>query len=178
MQLVQPPANKSATDETTSQTEISLTSNQTPNTTATGQYTTVTFPSLSALHTSICLLKTAIADTSAGITTVEGLILFDEGAQRSFITQELAETLQLQPTRHEVIAVFTFGAQVSTPKKFAVATICIHTVNGGQIPVSILFVPKLAAPVCNSICAHLNHLPYLSGLTVAHPVTSDENFCI
>ena len=178
-QSVQPPADKPATDGTTSQRDTSLPPNQTPNTTASaGQYTTVTSPPLSALHTSICLLKTAIADISAGITTVEGHILFDEGAQRSFITEELAETLQLQPTRHEVIAVSTFGAQVSTPKKFAVATIRIHTMNGGQIPVSVLVVPKLAAPVRNSIRAHLSHLPYLSGLTLAHPVTSDENFRI
>jgi len=175
MQSVQPPATKPATDETTSQTATSSTSNQTPNTTITGQYTTVTSPPLSALHTSICLLKTAIADISAGSTTVEEHILFDEGV---FITQELAETLQLQPTRHEVIAVSTFGEQVSTPKRFAIATICIHTVNGGQIPISVLVVPKLASPVCNSIHAHLHNLPYLSGLTLAHPVTSDENFRI
>lgn len=178
-QSAQPPTDKPATDGTTSQTETSSPPNQTTNTTTpTGQYTTVTSPPLSALHISICLLKTAIADISAGITTVEGHILFDEGAQRSFITEELADTLQLQPTRHEVIAVSTFGAQVSTPKKFAVATIRIHTMNGGQIPVSVLVVPKLAAPVRNSIRAHLNHLPYLSGLTLAHPVTSDENFRI
>ena len=50
--------------------------------------------------------------------------------------------------------------------------------NGGQIPVSVLVVPKLAVPVRNSIRAHLNDLPYLSGLTLAHPVTSDENFRI
>jgi len=50
--------------------------------------------------------------------------------------------------------------------------------NGGQIPVSVLVVPKLAAPVRNFIRTHLNHLPYLSGLTLAHPVTSDENFRI
>ena len=178
MQSVLPPATKPATDETTSQTANSSTSNQTPNTTITGQCSTITSPPLSALHTSICLLKAAIADISAGITTVEGHILFDERAHRSFSTQELAETLQLQPTRHEVIAVSTFSEQVSTPKKFAIATIRIHTVNGGQIPVSVLVVPKLAAPVRNSIRAHLNNFPYLSGLTLAHPVTSDENFCV
>ena len=38
--------------------------------------------------------------------------------------------------------------------------------------------PKLAAPVCNSTCTCLRQLPYLSGLTLAHPVTSDENFHI
>ena len=110
----------------------------------------MTSPSLSALHTSVCLLKTTITDISSGVTTVEGHIIFDEGAKRSFITQELTDTLQLQPTRHEVIAVSSFSTQVSTPKKFAVTTVCIHTLNAGQIPISGLILPKLAAPVCNS----------------------------
>ena len=38
--------------------------------------------------------------------------------------------------------------------------------------------PKPAAPVCNSTRACLSQLPYLSGLTLAHPVTNDENFHI
>ena len=95
-----------------------MANNQSGNATTTGQFTTATSPPLSALHNSICLLKTAIVDISVGVTTVEEHILFDEGAQQSFITQELADTLQLQPTRQELITVSTFGAQVSMPKQF------------------------------------------------------------
>ena len=32
-----------------------------------------------------------------------------------------------------------------------------------------------SAPIQTSV---LNQLPYLNGLTIAHPVTNDENFCI
>ena len=131
---------------------------------------------LSALYTSVCLLKTAIADISGDSATTEGHILFDEGAQRSFITQELANMLQLSPIRHELITVSSFGAQVATPTRFAVASISVHTLNGGQIPISVLIVPKLTAPVRNSIRTHLEQFPYLQGLTLAHPITSDENF--
>ena len=177
-QSVQPSTSKSTNEKATNQAGTGTTTNQTGTTTTTETFTTVTSPPLSALYTSVCLLKTAIADISAGLTTVEGHILFDEGAQRSFITQELADTLQLQPTRHELITVSSFGEQVSTPKKFAVATICIRTLNAGQIPVSVLVVPKLAAPVRNSIRTCLKQLPYLKGLTLAHPVTSDDNFHI
>ena len=134
--------------------------------------------SLSALHTSICLLKTAIADVSGGSSTVEGHILFDEGAQRSFITQELADKLQLQPTRHENISVSSFGEQVSAIQRLAVSSICIHSVNGIKLSVSVLVVPNLVAPVRNSVRTHLSQLPYLQGLTLAHPVISDENFDI
>ena len=167
---------RSASEVATNQVDTSATTQQTDTTVPTSSFTTVTAPPPSALYTSVCLLKTAIADISAESTTVEGHIHFDEGAQRSFITQELADTLQLQPTRHELITVSSFGAQVSTPKKFAVATICIHTLNGGRIPVSVLVVPKLAAPIRNSVRTCLHQLLYLKGLSLAHPITSDDNF--
>ena len=140
--------------------------------------TTAATTSLSAISTSVCLLKTAIANVSAGQTTVEGHILFDEGAQRSFITQELADQLQLQPNNYEHISVSSFGEQVSASKRLAVAAISIETLNKGHIPISVLVVPKLAAPIRNSVRTHLDKLPYLQGLPLAHPVTNDENFHI
>ena len=42
------------------------------------------------------LLKTAVAKVTSGIYTVDANILFDEGAQRSFVTRNLANKLQLQ----------------------------------------------------------------------------------
>ena len=134
--------------------------------------------SLNTFSKSVCLLKTAIANVSAGDTTVEGHILFDEGAQCSFITQKLANQLQLQPTHHENISVSSFREQVSTPRRLPVATVLIQTLNKGHIPISVLLVPKLAAPIRNSIRAHLDKLPYLQELPLAHPVTSDDNFHI
>ena len=92
----------------------------------------------------MCLLKTAIANVSARQTTVEGHIQFDKGAQHSFITQELANQLQLQSTHHENILVLSFDEQVSTFRRLAVATVFIQTLNKGHIPISVLIVPKLA----------------------------------
>ena len=119
-QSVQSPNNNPATEQ---QTGIHTITNHVDNITTTDSFTTVSSPPLSALYTSVQLLKTAIADISAGITTVEGHILFDEDAQKPFIAQELASILQLQLTRHKVISVSSFGAQVSTPTRFAAAAI-------------------------------------------------------
>ena len=160
----------STTSHPTQTAEAKITTQQSP--------TTVTTTSLSTSHTSVCLLKTAIADVSSGTTTVEGHILFDEGAQCSFITQDLADELQLQPTSHENISISSFGAQVSTVKRLAVAPIFVHTLNGTKILVNVLIIPKLAVPVCNSVCTQLNQLSYLQQLPLAHPVTNDENFDI
>ena len=131
---------------------------------------------LSAYYTSVCLLKTAIAAVSSETTTDEGNILFDEGAQRSFVTQQLANRPHLQPTHHENISVSSFGAQVSSPRSLEVVTLFVHTLRGSRIPISALVVPKLAAPIRNSVRACLKEIQYLKDLPLAHPVTSDENF--
>jgi len=60
----------------------------------------------------------------------------------------------------------------------AVATTHLHALNGVKIPVSVLVIPKLVAPVRNSVRTHLSQLSYLHHLPLAHPVTSDENFYI
>lgn len=46
--------------------------------------------------TPICLLKTAVATVTAGDRHVRANILFDDGAQRSFVTQKLANSLKLE----------------------------------------------------------------------------------
>ena len=126
----------------------------------------------------VCLLKTAIAQVSSPTVTTEGNILFDEGAQRSFITQALAKELQLQPTHRENISVSSFGAQVSSSRNMEVASVFIHTLSGSQISISVLIVPQLAAPIQNAVRTCLRDIPYLQGLPLAHPVTGDENFDI
>ena len=53
----------------------------------------------SNLHaTSVCLLKTAVAPVVNGHTRIHANILIDEGAQRTFISTQLAAELQVIPT--------------------------------------------------------------------------------
>ena len=151
---------------------------QPPATEQTSGLTTLASNPLTALYTSVCLLKTAIAEVSSYTTTAEGHILFDEGAQRSFITQQLADELHLLPTSHETISVSSFGAQVSPSRTLAVATMFVHALNGTRIQISVLIVPQLAAPIRNSVRTHLHAIPHLQNLPLAHPVTGDENFDI
>ena len=132
---------------------------------------------ISAFHASVCLLKTAITEVSS-YTIAEGHILFDEGAQRSFIMQQLADELHLQPTSHETISVSLFGAQVSPSRSLAVAAMFVHALDGTRLQISVLIVPKLAAPIRNSVRTHLHTVPYFKSLPLAHPVTGDENFDI
>ena len=59
-----------------------------------------------------CLLKTAISTVSAGPISTEGNILFDEGAQRSLIMQDLADRLCLKDTHTECISVLLWTPSI------------------------------------------------------------------
>ena len=57
-----------------------------------------------------CLLKTAVAIVTAGDKQTRANILFDDGAQRSFVSQKLADLLNLNPQTRENITISSFGA--------------------------------------------------------------------
>ena len=128
--------------------------------------------------TTISLLKTAIAPISAEGLQISGNILFDEGSQRSFVTEEIAKRLNLKPIQSEHIAVAPFGAEYISAQHLLVAQINIETSTGYRIPISVLIVPFIAAPLQNSLRASITGFPYLQGLKLAHPITNEENFQI
>ena len=61
-------------------------------------FITMTPAPLSALYTSVCLLKTAIAEVSSATTTTEGNILFAEEAELSSHEHWLMNCVFIQPT--------------------------------------------------------------------------------
>jgi len=75
--------------------------------------TVPTVPATSASLHSIgsCLLKTAIDNVAAKSYCAKANILFDEGSQCSFLSQNLADRLNLHPHTTETVALFTFGNQ-------------------------------------------------------------------
>jgi len=101
---------------------------------------------------------------------------FDEGAQRSFITQDLADRLCLKATHSERISLSSFGHPVSAARSLQVTTITVHTLDHTVVPISVLIVPQLAAPLQNSVRVNIRTVPYLRDLKLAHPVTEDDSF--
>ena len=65
---------------------------------------------------------------------------------------------------------------MSAARLVQVAKISVHTVDQSVIPISVLIVPTLAAPLQNTIRMEVNKLPYLKDLQLAHPVTEYDNF--
>ena len=63
----------------------------------------------------MCLLKTAVATVKANDTRALANILFDEGAQKSFITQALVNQLKSTCYCKEHMCISSFGDE-TTPK--------------------------------------------------------------
>ena len=135
--------------------------------------TTSTTTTLQSIQLSICLLKTAVATVANKTTQVDANILFEEGSQHSFASQELISKLHPQLCQSETIQLSAFGCTNPEVKKFNVTTLQVITNSGTPESITVLIVPSIATPLENSVnTSTLTHLPYFKGLQLAHPVTS------
>ena len=87
-------------------------------------------------------------------------ILFDEGAQRSFISQDLAQQLELKPLGTEVISISRFGGGNNAVRHLKKAKIHVRTDDGCNIEMDVLVVPEIASPI-QTHTHEITKLPYL-----------------
>ena len=135
-----------------------------------------TTTTLSTFNKTVTLLKTAIANVGAQHTYCKANILFDDGAQRSFFTKNLAAQLRLQPTEKEVINLSAFGAQPKPSQNFDSTIVYVKTNSNEEIPIRVLIVENIASLLQLHCTDIINTKPYLRELPLAHPVTNHENF--
>lgn len=93
----------------------------------------------------VSVLKTAIATVMSTVQLhLDANILIDEGAQRSFITTDLANQHGVVPHQTEEIALSAFGAQTSAVRHLPLATVYILTLKRQQILLQVLVVDEIA----------------------------------
>jgi hypothetical protein len=126
-------------------------------------------------------LKTTVAKVTSGVASgnlcTDVNILFDEGAQRSFVTKELAEKLELRRTGTEVVELAAFGSSSKKVSHIDTATVYLLTDTKEKIAIDVLIVPTISVPLRN-VQQATTALPYLRGLKLVHPVTDDDTFNI
>ncbi|XP_071136873.1 uncharacterized protein [Mytilus edulis] len=122
------------------------------------------------------LLKTATAPVVYNDQQVECNIFFDEGAQRSFITQKLADKLEIKPTEKVSIQHTAIGDLSQKDRNLDTATIQLQTDTGKNIVINTLIVLEIAVLIHNSISQTSRSLPHLSGLKLADYVHSGDRF--
>ena len=125
---------------------------------------------------STVFLKTAVAPVWSQTQSNDAYILFDEGAQRSFITQNLANKLNVQPEGTETLNVAAFGDSSKTIRNLNRTTVYLEADFGDKIPLSVLIVPTIATPLQNQRRYVSQKLEYLRGLKLAHPLTENDSF--
>ena len=103
-------------------------------------------------------------------------ILFDEGAQRSFVTEDLAEKLNLRVDNTEVVQLSCFGDKSNNVRHLGKCTLLIETLSGHKIPIEVLVVPMIAVPLQNHIRKLNRNSNYLRCLHLAHPITDEDTF--
>ena len=89
--------------------------------------TSVQLPSSLTHSQGHVLLNTAIAPVSSGQTSLHVNILLDKGAQKSFITTDLANKLKLVPTGKEALSISGFGDTSSNMQELPTATVYLQT---------------------------------------------------
>ena len=127
---------------------------------------------------SVCLLKTVVATVTHGSRSATANLLFDEGSQRSFITQDLVNSLELQPYQCEDINISSFGANCHLSHQIDVAMINLLTNDGQAILLSVLVVPRIATPMQNTASISVTHvqLPHLQNFQLTHPLAAEQEF--
>ena len=120
------------------------------------------------------LLKTAITPISSGQTSLHANLLLDEGAQRSFITTDLANKLELVPTGKEALSISGFGDTSNNMRELPTAIVYLQT-ETETIPMNVLIVPEIAVPL-RTYPNNMENMKHLTGLKLAHPAMNDGYF--
>nr|XP_034312872.1 uncharacterized protein LOC117684486 [Crassostrea gigas] len=124
------------------------------------------------------LLKTAVTPIWYRNQEVNCNVLLDEGAQNSFITEELAQKLGIKSMGSITLKISAFGDKNSEVRNLEKATAQLETQTGEKIPMEVIIIPTIAAPIFKRARVNIRELSYLKGLKLAHPVSSDEQFHI
>ena len=82
----------------------------------------------------------------------------------------------LETSQKENIQLSAFGGQASAVRHLPLVTLNVVSTSGEKIPLHVLVVEKIATPLQTHVRQGVEDLPHLRGLTLAHPITSDESF--
>ena len=121
------------------------------------------------------LLQTAsaIARNKDSTKSTRVKILFDNGSQRSYVTDNLKSRLDLKSTKKEMLHLNTFGAKTFQKQKCDVLTLFLEDVNEETSKVFVLSFPT----ICSTLPSHVdaNNYPHLHGLKLADYSNSEDS---
>ena len=134
---------------------------------------TVTATSSTKAKGSVLLqTATAIATNEDRSKSVPVRILFDNGSQRSYVTNNLKSKLGLKPTSSETLHLNTFGERAYRKQSCEVVTLPLQNKRNEYLEISALNFPVICSPLPKSV--DIDDYPHLQGLELAD---SSESQC-
>ena len=101
--------------------------------------------SASAMH---CTTSSQVATIQSNSdVSMDANIIFGEGAQRSFITEDLAKQLELKTTESEIISISGFGGETDTVRHLKSTNLRVVTDDESSIQMKVLIVPEITSPI-------------------------------
>ena len=121
------------------------------------------------------LLKSAAGILKTDRGNITANILFDEGAQRTFITEDTVKRLNIanHHCRKETVSLSAFGENTANLRRLNVVDLQLET-RKGVINLSALVVPTVSSLVTNHVHAVVAKYPYLKNLPLANHVQSSS----
>ena len=121
------------------------------------------------------LLQTAsaIARNEDSTKSTRVKILFDNGSQRSYVTDNLKSRLGLKSTIKEMLHLNTFGEKTFRKQKWDVLTLFLQDANEETSRVCVLSFPTICSPLPSRVDA--NNYPHLHGLKLADYSDSEDS---
>ncbi|XP_057297885.1 uncharacterized protein LOC130628870 [Hydractinia symbiolongicarpus] len=98
------------------------------------------------------LLQTAKAFVSKERESrnIQTRFMFDSGSQRTYVTNELKEKLNLETIRKEKLIINTFGHSNSQSRELPVVKLYVKTADrSSTVPIEAIAVPNICAPLSN-----------------------------
>lgn len=121
------------------------------------------------------LLQTAsaIPRNVDGTKSTRVKMLFDNGSQRSYVTDNLKSGLGLNSTKREMLHLNTFGEKTFRKQKCEVLTLFLENVNEETSRVCVVSFPTNCSPLLSRVDA-INY-PHLHGLKLADFSDSEDS---
>ena len=104
----------------------------------------VTAAQMESKHKSCGVLMTATTNVVSGTRILEANVFFDQGSQRSFISDSLKKRLKLKSERKETLNVYTFGTDKSMPMHTERVQFEILLKNGSKMKIDANSVQRIA----------------------------------
>lgn len=125
------------------------------------------------------LLQTCIAQASnpcqKSSQTQLVRVLLDSGSQRTYITRQLKERLNLKPIAKEKLCIKTFGQDCNKVQTVEVVKLCLsNTKTHENVVITAHVVPMICSSLCNQdVNFAKEHYGHLSDLTLSESACSD-----